>query len=549
MQKVQLLAGEQALSKLNCKVFQQQWFELYQACRWATPFQSVEFILCWFEHYNHAYLPLVVLEENEQGVQNLWLLAQDQSTSMIVHAGAHQAEYQCWLSCNDRFDSFLKRGLVLLKGQTYFPELTLKFLPPILSHIIATTDQLTARHIMRNEQQPLIRFDAKQAPWASLRKKSNKSKLSRLRKLGDVSIELVSEGASGFDDDLQRIATCYDLRQGAVNHCLPFRQDSHKLAFTHALISHHQDVKILKMTLNNTIIAAVVGVINQGEFSVAVFSYDPTYSRHSPGKLLMLMGAQLLAERQLKAIDLTPGGTWKARYANAYANVSVLRLFIEPIAYYRACLSELLLTSCKRLLRHCDMTPQQARDKAQCLRQRLGLQTQPVSIVEAYDNYQINICSLLAVEVSFVIRENQLVDFVEFSCQLSMEQQSHFLSHCLARLEAGATGYSVKELGVVKSCGWVVPPSKHREAAEDHPANSENFCLLADIYCAESLAENERQSYLIGIVQREVIRREKSGQLTLLVSDEYLKSKQFHHSAFSYVDSASTELSQLLSHN
>lgn len=474
---VKLVSGLAAYALFDCPNFLEKWKLLYSSCSWATPFQSTVFIKTWLLHYQSEYEPVIVLAESDSRLEHLLLLAQHKVSKKIVHAGAHQAEYQCWLSLDEKFERFIVPAMEHLKAINSQGQFELKFLPPLLSRLIEASTVLNrVQCISRQEIQPLVNFDVTPSPWASLKKKSNKSKLARLRKLGKVEVSLVKyDGDSIIETQqcLDQITIAYDMRQGAVNGCLPFVEDKNKRDFTQQLLAQDDNVQVLQLTLNDRIIASILGVINHNQFSVAVFSYDPLVAKHSPGKLLILMGSELLASRGLSAIDLTPGGSWKSRYANADNQVSVITLYTEPLTYFKSLIKESVIHGVKSGLAMCQIEPRTIREKLAGFAQT---SKRVNSLNKAgHKAYYIEVGNFLTPAQPPGLRKNKLSDFIDLSKTFDSEKQRDFLGECLIKFESGQTGYSVKVNGVVLWCGWLT-------VTKNSEGETPRQCLIANIY-------------------------------------------------------------------
>ncbi len=115
------------------------WNALYDACPWATVFQSFAFVTTWFQVYRTKYLPIVVKAECGGKLIGLLTLTMPASGSghlalsnrkeVIMGAGTYEAEYHTWLANASYGESFIKAAL--LKVQQQFPEsaIHLRFIP------------------------------------------------------------------------------------------------------------------------------------------------------------------------------------------------------------------------------------------------------------------------------------------------------------------------------------------------------------------------------------------------------------------------------------
>lgn len=533
---LQLLIGNQAQQQMACGQFIERWQELYIACAWATPFQSPHFAQTWFEYYCQDFELILVFIDDGDRLAHLLVLAQSKLNKSVVHIGAQQAEYQCWLSYNEDFNDFLVTAMRQLKHITPYGKIELKFLPSQLNELIVKAPRLlNLQHAIRQEHQPLVHFESERAPWLSLRKKSNKSKLSRLRKLGEVAIDLVNYTYESELESLQcleQIQTVYDMRQGGINGCLPFTQDVYKQAFTQQLLIHNDNVQVLKLTLNDKLIASIIGVVSQNQFSVAIFSYDPLFAKHSPGKLLILMGSELLAQRGLTAIDLTPGGQWKSRYANTQSQVAVISLFTNSTAYVKYVFKESLIRQSKKLLALCHFEPKDVRQLLSVLTTASSKKREVIN--ECQNIYLISRDGISKQSDCSGVRVNQLADFVAFSKVLSTDEQGKFLRRCLARFESGATGYSIIRDGEVTLCGWLIVDTTVIEEDVEHN-------LSTDIYGVQNNNKQQLESLINIMVCDFVDTNNIRNDFTLSIDERLLSHQMVHALGFTLIETLHCE--------
>lgn len=95
---LRLLTGDAALAHIGAQTFVTAWRALHAACPWATACQHPDFVLPWYGLYAGLFVPVVVLQETDDGaLVGLLPLALDDKGKRLTGAGECHAEYQGWL--------------------------------------------------------------------------------------------------------------------------------------------------------------------------------------------------------------------------------------------------------------------------------------------------------------------------------------------------------------------------------------------------------------------------------------------------------------------
>ncbi|MBL4602074.1 MAG: GNAT family N-acetyltransferase [Emcibacteraceae bacterium] len=496
----QMYEGQKALQQFNDPDFCQLWQTLIGQCPWSTLYQGEKYACIWFDVYADVFTPILMIEKNSVGaLDHLIILGKNKNTNQIFHCGAHQAEYQCWLSADLNFSTFIKQVLTEIGKIDLNNNFTMKFLPAELTQHIRNNSKILANNfILHDEKKPVIQFDQDPAPWQSMTKKGNKSKLSRLKKLGDLKIELLSFNASEKKEAaielLQQISLFYDLRQGAINNNLPFIEDTVKFKFYLRLLTELDEFKVLAVHINDKVIACVIGDITDKELSVGVFSYDFFLSKHSPGKILLLLGSKLLAEAGLKTIDLTPGGDWKWRYANHFETVSTITFYHKPKQYCSVLAKEKILNFAKSFLQIFNLKPDDIRNMVTNLKSKKLESQRPELRIYSFPASQAE-----KLPETKGIKVNTISDFLKFEVSDEGPQRQSFLSDALRRFENGQHGYSNADNHHLLQSGWLAANQKktYFTEVEQEYFYNEKSCALMGLYSHKSEANQDSYQRII----------------------------------------------------
>ena len=128
---VAVIRGADAHQLLSTDEFQARWARLCDQCPWSTAYQTPGFARAWYMTYRSRWEPLLMVARGIEGqLQGLLPLAVAPATGELVAAGAHQAEYQSWISPPALGDAFAVHAIRALRRQIPSAVLKLWYLPP-----------------------------------------------------------------------------------------------------------------------------------------------------------------------------------------------------------------------------------------------------------------------------------------------------------------------------------------------------------------------------------------------------------------------------------
>ena len=491
-----LKVGTDAIEWLNAPENVSGCHQLQRSSNWATPYQSPEYCQLWLESYSHTWQPIIVISTSgTSGLSGFLPLAK--KGNQIYGLGAAQTEYQGWLCLEEIEQEFPAKALALIFEE--FPDAHLR-----LRYIDAGDNWRKIERSLRampnvmltGHSRPLLSLDTGQAS-AALRKKSNRSKINRLKRLGDLQF-IVDSTEQDIEQELKQAATLYDFRQGAVNGTSPFLEDSQKLPFhLNWLRQNEGPLLFYRLLLDGQVIGALIGVVSRDRVSNAVLAYSASLGKHSPGKLILYMAASDMADRGFRYLDLTPGGDpWKKRFANQHDTVMEINAWRNAKPIGRLQRQETFLEVGRRVLERLGTTPADARKTLHAagsqlkhpgkLVHRIGRmkpQTVEYRVYSVTPNRFADVLDKHA-QTTTPPNENNLSDLLMFDEQQSWATRQNFLSSALARLEQGEQCYTYAENGLLLHYGWKIPrqtTSRFSEVQQSY-TYAEAGTVLYDFY-------------------------------------------------------------------
>lgn len=459
---VELIRGDEVRAWLDSPGNLESWNTLYDKCSWSTPFLSSDFYLAWTECYGDIHEPLLAIGKDAGGaVVAIMPLARAQGS--ITGAGAHQAEYQGWLSDTSHAVRFFQEALSDIARMFPRDRLFFKYLPPKLpQQILEGISQSNPRIITDSDVRPLLQLD-EEAISKTLAKKATKSKLNRLKRAGELSFKRLASAAE-LERYFNQIIDLYDFRQGAMNDSLPFHEDSRKRAFhldwmKRAPAQFHVTV----MLLDDGVISVLIGIAGGDEVHLAITTHSPFHAQHSPGKLHLYQAALMLAETGHARLDLTPGGDWKERFATNHERVHGLTAWPTAYAARLAAGRERTGRLARKFLHRVGLPPAQLKRGLRALRkatpQRLVTRMRRLMP----ERTELRIYKLAPSEFESGDKDdtrasvNALADLCSFEPLYDWQSRQAFLLEAMNRLEAGGRSYTVCADGKFLHVGWLAP--------------------------------------------------------------------------------------------
>ena len=401
-------------------------------------------------------VPLVLVAENGGELSGLLVLARDEANGAIAAVGAHQSEYQAWLCRPGDSEEFLASSVDELR--TRFPggKLRLLYFPDSSEAAkVFDGERLAGNVVSREHRRPLLEIGDGDAIAASLKKKSNKSKINRLKRHGELALREFSSRAE-LEGVIDEIAALYDVRQSAANRSAPFFEDPHKREF-HLRLMERGLLHAATLSVGDEIVAALLSVPDRGALAVGVFAISARLASESPGKILLLLLGRDLVAAGVQRIDLTPGGAWKDRFANHFDTVQELSVYFDRGDAEAARRKERMTDLAKAGLGRLGVTPDRARSWVAAVTPS-AMRSWPgrVWTTEVQAVYELE----LAPKADAGPAEPACgVRAVAYPATESEQELHDFLGVCFERFETGWQCHAVRRDGHLEKLFWLIDVS------------------------------------------------------------------------------------------
>lgn len=465
---VEILEAARASLFLNDAESLQSWSDLAKACPWATVYQSVDFCKIWFECYADLHAPLLVVARDSGCLVGLAPLAVSKRGGQLTWAGDYHAEYHTWLSAPELGNEFIQSALDAL-ASVFSGSLTFLYMAPgtpiewLESH--RRWGRLAA---VRKLERPLMSTDP-QVVDESLRKKSNRSKLNRLRKMGNFEFKVLqrTEELDAIFDEVMLFKRYRHLAiHGQERPASDWRKrDFYLKSMGRGLL--HASV----MTLDGRLVSAHIGNRNNAEVLLGILAHSPFFAAHSPGKLHILLLARKLCSEGVRTFDLTPGGDYKDRFASHADEVYFAVVFFRPQDYLKFKLKRRLADWVKKAVLQLRVNRSSLRQRMNRLRSQrkvTRLSNLPVALLTALRNkfwhkaefriYRMTPENTEQLPHVKLLRRDSIEDLMAFAPR--DPRQIDFSETSLVKIENGAHPYTLVEDGKLIYCGWVAETSK-----------------------------------------------------------------------------------------
>lgn len=535
--KIELVQDSSAKSLLISEQFQLQWCALWDQCPWATAFQKYGFARAWYSIYGNEFTPLLLISRNASGALDGLLALAEASDGQYVIAGGVHAEYHCWISTPALGDVFPVAAFETLHRQLRPGPITFDFLAPQAPIQWLTHPEMKRLAFFKPFYRPVLEFGEGDTLQQSLNKGHTKQKFRRLGQLGELSFTRIT-CAKEFDALFDEMVILYDLRHGAVQATAPFCSIPQQKDFHLAMMKTPDLFHVTALRVGNRLAAAHWGTCGKQELHMGTLVFEPSFVRHSPGRLLILRLAQMLKQDGFQRLDLTPGGdAYKDLFASKMEPVYRLTILPTAVSKIRFAATEHVRQSVVRVGRAFGTTPVQARVRLQnfpkprqiipCLihcagRWLLSRQETRVYYCHPRETPSPAECPQ--------IRRDHLGDLLAYQAPHYGLTRQQFLSVTLQKLEENQHVYTAAKAGQLLHLAWVVDQPDEEQISRwltDSPLPPHRMLVHDWRILGESANWNLAESLLKTIIHDAACQSPEMGLFLTIPS----KDADLHHMA------------------
>lgn len=490
----ELLMGPPVLKLLEDAGFMEEWHNLYTVCPWATVFQGPSFVATWYNVYR-SYLPILIKTEIDGKLTGLITLAKDKN-GLITGAGANQAEYQVWLTADEKDETFIKTALVKL--YRFFPanRIQLKYIPAgVPLHFTKNESPWNKRCFVKTSPQPVMVINEEHFT-SELKKKNRREKINRLKRLGDLQFERITD-YNKFSEIFDELALQSDFRKGAMYNKIAFKTDPCRKTFLLSLFEQ-QIIHATILKIDDKIIAANVSIGTNRKLHLSgINSFAAALARHSPGIIHFLMLGKMLAEEGTELFDLTPGADgYKEILATDHSEAYTLSIgnrnhktfnllqsglnsFFKKATSMAGIKPETLKRSKKNFTLFKNKFVHVARQGITQSSTYLLDKLKPnKKTAKCWAVQKVNTTSGV-----FDLQYDDLKDLLNFDDREIRYSQQEFLSDAMRRFEEGAHCYTWTDNGLLLGCAWI-GNMQSTINGYSYGNETEDFIMsLSGIYC------------------------------------------------------------------
>ncbi|WP_143962603.1 GNAT family N-acetyltransferase [Litoribacter populi] len=463
--EVQIFLGKEVYEFLEQKDYANQWNKLFEACKWATVFQGLEFFYMFHEVYKKQYQPLLLVLIEDEILKAFLPLSFETADGRITGAGVNDAHYHAWISLDDIGSSFFKRAVEELRRQFPLSSIRMEQLPAGIPLGWLGAVQDVAGVKFTSSTRPLVNLRDPSIDKLA-RKKDFKSNNNRLKRYGAFEVEFIKD-AGRFDEALDVLMIQSDFRKGALYGMFPFQKNPYRSILFKEMFRKGLMFGIV-LKLDGDILAGITGTIGKDGWchGSGLNCHSPLYDYYSPGFLSFIHLIQHLENEGFDTLDLSTGMLdYKKRIANSYDEV--YELFIPAAENLEDALSkkEGLKDKLKERLWSLLENKPHLNFEREELREKLKLyhkQRDYLNLVffiqtgNPYMKVEKNIsCMEIEKALNTDFEKNNLAELLTYKPKHESLTKREFLIDALSRFKNGDTCFTKSEKGKLIGCLWI----------------------------------------------------------------------------------------------
>ena len=488
---ISIVRGAKAEELMSDSAFIKKWAELEHSCRWATVFQSHNFVDAWYRSYQEKFEPVIVKQTAAGGeLLGLLTLAVQRDTERWVAAGDHQSEYQIWLATDSNSETFITDAIRLLRKELKVSKLTFTYIPESVPLQWTQMKNWKKNCLLRPRPRPILDLSDAKKINKSYRKKKNK--INRLKRLGPLSFTRITD-RNQLSEIISEMETLYDFRMSAAYAVAPFLLDKNKHEFHLAMMEKPDLLHVTVLKVGDKLVAYHIGVFDDETVYSGILAYSPFLARMSPGRLHLLILAKELMENRYLQFDLTPGNDpWKNEVANKFETVFEVTIFSNMWSCKLKWLKQKAMELAWRISLKLGTEPRNVWVvyrllKPRSLKLALSRLFKKIKPVKNDLEYQLDIDKVNQIKTSSVLQRDNLNNFLANRFAENDGLFNSFLRDASKRMSVGQHPYTAVIDGHLVFCGWLVEETIKKDSNGDQSKQSSRLVTLRDFTVINSL--------------------------------------------------------------
>ena len=285
--------------------FVSEWDMLLAETPSSTVFQSAKYAQIWWSVYGPACRLAVAVCRSSAGLLVGYYALAKLGDGDWGSIGLHQCDYPAVLARGD--DPVIVTAILRsLQQALSLRRLSFVFLPPA-SPVEGYVDAALAAEV-RDCPLPYRTFGDVMPP-----SKRTKQKLGKLRQLG-ARAEIV-DISSAHAEFLPKFIRLHEARQKAMARTASFESDPLKARYLVALARDAGLLHVAALWIEARLVAAAISIKDRSRIILGMLAHDEDLEALSPAAMLIHELGLLCRGSEIRTIDLTPGGTYKQRFA------------------------------------------------------------------------------------------------------------------------------------------------------------------------------------------------------------------------------------------
>jgi hypothetical protein len=477
LESIRLFQDKDAYDLLIDDNFLEDWKRLLKSQHLnVSVFQTIEFIKSWYLCQRKAFVPLIIIEYQDNIICGLLFLTYQRDKSekikRIIAAGEYDAEYQCWLAEPGLHHFFLENALKLINKKFPGCYVVFRFLQHhYLLEMVCENKYLSQTGVTQSFQRPIMDLHSEDF-LKIIKKRHLKAKYNRMNRAGKLVLEEIKD-LNHFISIYPKIMELYDFRQGALLDKSPSEKYSCEIPLFIRLFKE-KVLHVSILTLDGEITSCIIGYFSGDWFHLAgMITYSPFYSRFSPGLVHLFLLCQVLKEKKVSFFDLTPGyDGYKESFKTHSDEVYGITFSQDPIYLARKKikikLNQLLLN---QGIRPMDFELQARKTKYLWLHKFEFIKNSLLNF--SSNNQEVDLK-----DVPF--QKNQISTLLQFKSD-TIQSRWEFLSMAFKNVESGYDFYTLSKNGRLMACIWNHPTSemigedKNQEGKNSVKSNPKNY--------------------------------------------------------------------------